>query len=429
MEAGYELRLREGELAAQELGEQVVVAEPLPALVERDDELVPSLEIGQERGGAGALERRVAQRAAQPLEDRRVQEEVAHRWRLAAQDLLEQEVADVPMVAGELADEGRRVGMAVKGEARQVQARRPAFGVLHQAREVGGRQRHAELLLQQSVRLDRGEPEVVGAKLRELAARAEASRPERGHLATGEHDLRRGRQLPGEVGQRRTALTAAHGVAIVDEEQQWRRRALDGVDQRRQRRRARDPRLVERVTERRVRPADRLLGVRKEASGVVVVLVQRQPRDGAVAARSRPEREQRGLAKAGGRGDSGHPAGVAELLQRRPHDRRALQDGRPELALQKYRHAAFGRSPTTPVPAAVVPGTNRHPNPPDDRAGVAGPSYRDIRHVPSRRRRRLGIWRARRFTRGDLRGATRGPAAGAPTMDAGPGAARPLRRP
>ena len=47
----------------------------------------------------GPAGERVAQRAGEPAEDRRVEQEGAHLWRLAVQDLLDEVVEDEPVAA------------------------------------------------------------------------------------------------------------------------------------------------------------------------------------------------------------------------------------------------------------------------------------------------------------------------------------------
>jgi hypothetical protein len=62
MEGGNQIRLRVLQLAAQERGEEPVVAVPAPAVVERDDEQVRPLHLLELAGGARPFDDRVAQR-------------------------------------------------------------------------------------------------------------------------------------------------------------------------------------------------------------------------------------------------------------------------------------------------------------------------------------------------------------------------------
>jgi hypothetical protein len=97
-------RLGALQLASQELAEEVVVAVPLAALVQRDQEQVRPLDLG-ERGGGVAAGDRIADRHAEPLEDRRAEEEVADVAAQPSEHLAAEVVDDVTVVAGEVADE------------------------------------------------------------------------------------------------------------------------------------------------------------------------------------------------------------------------------------------------------------------------------------------------------------------------------------
>ena len=87
------------QVRAEDVGEQVVVAVPLPPVVERDDEEVGALERHQGRLAAVASRDGVAERPGESLEDRRPQQELADVRRLAGEDLLAEIVHDVAVVA------------------------------------------------------------------------------------------------------------------------------------------------------------------------------------------------------------------------------------------------------------------------------------------------------------------------------------------
>ncbi len=98
------LGLGAAQLGAQHLAEERVEAEPLVAAVERGEQHVRARELAQLRRRAAALEDRVAEVAAQPVEDRGAAQEVE----LAAADRLEEFFPDVvddeAVVAGEAVD-------------------------------------------------------------------------------------------------------------------------------------------------------------------------------------------------------------------------------------------------------------------------------------------------------------------------------------
>ena len=123
-----------GELAlqvgAQEIGEQVVVAPPPPLLVERDQEQAGPLDRLQQLLAVRAAHHGVAQRPAQPVEDRGLQQERAQLGRLAFEHLLGEVVEHEAVAPGELGDEPGDVAAALQRQRREVQARRPALGAL-----------------------------------------------------------------------------------------------------------------------------------------------------------------------------------------------------------------------------------------------------------------------------------------------------------
>ena len=102
------IRLLVEEPGLEDVGEEVVVAVPLAAVVQRDQEEVVPVE-GLEQGpAAGLAGDRVAQGAGHPVEDRGLQQERLDVLGLALQHLLDEVVDDVPVIAREARDEGRR---------------------------------------------------------------------------------------------------------------------------------------------------------------------------------------------------------------------------------------------------------------------------------------------------------------------------------
>ena len=77
MQVAQQLAVAVRELALQQVAQQVVVAEPDPAVVEGDQEQVRAVGLGEQRAGVVVAGDRGAQRRAHPLEDRRAQQEVA----------------------------------------------------------------------------------------------------------------------------------------------------------------------------------------------------------------------------------------------------------------------------------------------------------------------------------------------------------------
>ena len=161
-------RLPAGELHAEQLREQVMVAIPLASLVERRQEQVRALQFAQQRGRPLGLEDGIAQRSGQALQDRRAQQERPDGVRLADQHLRAQVVGDMAVVAVEGGDEGARVLSAAKRKPSQVQPGRPALGPLGQTLDVVGRELQPHRPVQQGQGLFVGELQVGGPELGQL---------------------------------------------------------------------------------------------------------------------------------------------------------------------------------------------------------------------------------------------------------------------
>ena len=77
VQLGHVVRRREGQLVLQQLAEEVVVAVPLAAVVERHEEEVGALQLGQHARRAGRAGHRVAQGTREPAQHRGPQQELA----------------------------------------------------------------------------------------------------------------------------------------------------------------------------------------------------------------------------------------------------------------------------------------------------------------------------------------------------------------
>jgi len=97
---------------AEEVGEQLVVTPPAADIVEGHQEQPGGLDRLQHRLAVGPTSDRIAQRATEPVQHRRLQEECAHPLRLPVQHLLGQIVEDVAMAATECGHELRNVHVA-----------------------------------------------------------------------------------------------------------------------------------------------------------------------------------------------------------------------------------------------------------------------------------------------------------------------------
>ena len=127
----HEVGLLGEQARAQHVGEQLVVAEPLPPVVEGDEEEVVALEgAAASRAASSRPSDGVAQRAGEPVEHRGAQQELAHRRRLVGEHLLDEVVEDVAVVAGEPGDEGRDVLAPLQRDGGELQGRDPPLGAV-----------------------------------------------------------------------------------------------------------------------------------------------------------------------------------------------------------------------------------------------------------------------------------------------------------
>ena len=146
-------RARPRAARAQRLGEEVVVAPPLPLVVERDHEEVRPLERLQLLLAVGAAGDRVAQRAGQVVEDRGVEQERPDVLGLAVEHLVDEVVEDEAVAAGERLDEPVRVTRARRGEGRELQPGRPALGPLLERGDVARLEAEAHHVVEERRRL------------------------------------------------------------------------------------------------------------------------------------------------------------------------------------------------------------------------------------------------------------------------------------
>jgi hypothetical protein len=152
----------------QHLAEEMVVAVPPTAVVERDQEEISALE-SLEHGLAAVLTGDgVAQRTREPAQDGRLQQEAAHLFRLTLEDLLDQVVHDEAVVPGEARDEARHVVAPLHRQRGQLQRRDPALGTSLQRGDLVRRQRQPHLVAQVRGRFVRREAQVGGADLDQL---------------------------------------------------------------------------------------------------------------------------------------------------------------------------------------------------------------------------------------------------------------------
>ncbi len=186
---GHAVQTRNGrgvgpsKLETQEIGEQVVVAEPGPLPVDRVDEGTGILELEQDPLRAFRPKEAVRDRPVHALEDRRSQQELSHRLGLALEDLGEQVIGHGSLAARELGDESLRVRPACERQRREPKAGNPALGPrLKRADSSGGERDPGGG--EQLVCLIELKAKVRGAQLGQLAGETESMQPERRIVAS-----------------------------------------------------------------------------------------------------------------------------------------------------------------------------------------------------------------------------------------------------
>ena len=343
-------RLAAPQPAAQEVGEQMVIAIPVAVVVKRHREDIPLLQALQDRhavicvfgwGRQRVGQHCIAQIGAHPVEDRGVEQEALDRLRLTPDDLRHQVIHDIAIAAGEGGDEALGVGAALQRESGHLESGHPAFRASLQQRQVLGRKPQAHDLSQKSVGLVDAELQVSGADFRDQPAAAEARERERRVGAGCDHEARIGGQMVNDIFEGLMDGAVINDVIVVEHDHQARWRCAQGVEQEHQHLLGRwwlnrMQRRGGRGAQSRRRDIHGGEQVLEEAENVVVVLVERKPGD-AIIAGQRVDRgvEQCRLAETGRRRDQGQWPGQTG-------DQFGLQIGTRHQVLARRRHVSFG---------------------------------------------------------------------------------------
>ena len=165
---------------AEQVGEQAMVTPPAANLIQRHQEQACLLNLLQHGLAIVPAGDRIAQPAAEAFQHRGFQQELAHLLRLAVEHFSGQIVQDVAVAAAEGRHEPGDVGPSPQRQGGQLQAGRPAFGAGHQRRHCCVGQGGPSRFAQQGRPLLGGEPQVVGAKLRQLPAGPQPRQRQRG---------------------------------------------------------------------------------------------------------------------------------------------------------------------------------------------------------------------------------------------------------
>ena len=306
------------QLQLQEVGEQLVIAEPGPPRIQRDDERVGLLELLQDPLAARTSGQQVGQFAVHPVQHRGPQQQPPDRLGLPLQHLGQQVLRDRALAAGELGRETVRLRMPGQRQRGQPQPRRPALGPVIQPGQRWLGQRYPGRL-EQGPRLILGEAQAVRADLGELAGQPQPVQAQPEIVPGGKDEPQpRGRaheqqlQLAQRVGR-------AQLVQVVDHQQDPVLQAAQIGEQ------PLDDRPAVQIGRGRQRPhqlrpgggvPQRAEHRQPEPLRVALLTLHRHPR-GALgqAALADPGAQQERLAAAGRRRYLGHPLCSAEQLE------------------------------------------------------------------------------------------------------------------
>jgi hypothetical protein len=218
VEKWHDVGLRSRQLVLEKVREERVVAVPLALRVERDQKQVRALELLEDLCGAGAVRDGVAERPAQPSEDRRVEEERAELRGLTGEQLPRQVVDQISVVAGKCVDHAARVGFAAKRQRGQVERGRPSLRPRLQPLDVRPGQIELEHAVEKRRRILVAEAKLTGTQLGELAAGAQSTERQRWILTARNDDVKRLREALDQVGKPLVDLRVRDQVVVVENE-------------------------------------------------------------------------------------------------------------------------------------------------------------------------------------------------------------------
>ncbi len=172
----------------EELGEQVMVAEPLALLVQGDDEELLALQAHQHVQAVAPAGQSVAQVGAELVQHRGLIEELLQGHRQAVDHVLGQVVSDVALGAAEAGEEGRAIRIPRQRQTGQMQRGDPPLGARVQLLEFAAAQLQRAHVAEVDFGLLQGQAQVLGLEheglvLDEKAARGEAGAADQVHVA------------------------------------------------------------------------------------------------------------------------------------------------------------------------------------------------------------------------------------------------------
>ena len=128
------------EPTTEKLREHLMVAEPVPVVIDVLQEETSPLDLLEHGLPAGHIRQRRREAGAGPLGDRRQQQEVEDLRFQCVQDILGQEFADDVVAARQVAEQARRVVVTPKRQACKLKCCDPTVGGCGQRVDVAARQ-------------------------------------------------------------------------------------------------------------------------------------------------------------------------------------------------------------------------------------------------------------------------------------------------
>ena len=120
-----------------QVAQQMVVAVPLPATVERDHEQVPGFQPFEDSPGSPRTQDRVAERPGHPVQDRGTDEERNLRGRDPVEELRAQVVPHIDVIAGEGEADIALPGTGLHRQRGDIQPGRPSLGPPQEVTKIG----------------------------------------------------------------------------------------------------------------------------------------------------------------------------------------------------------------------------------------------------------------------------------------------------
>jgi hypothetical protein len=179
--------LTSSQLQLQQVGEQLVVAEPGSPHVNGGHERIGLLQLLQDPLPAGVAGQQVCQLPVHLLQHGSAAQEPPHRVALPVEHFGQQVLGDSGLTAGEVRDEPLRIRVPGQRERGEPQPGRPALGAVKQQRE--GRVGYLDSSqVKQCPCFLEGKPEVGGPDIGHRAFEPQPMKPQPQVTAGGEHE-------------------------------------------------------------------------------------------------------------------------------------------------------------------------------------------------------------------------------------------------